>query len=221
MFGLKNNHENMKTKIYNLIILDASGSMQCIKNEAIGGFNETVQTIRDSQCKHEDQEHLVSLVVFNSSKIDTVYEHVPVSKAKELNEDSYVPSCATPLYDAIGYSLNALRRQVEDNDRVLVTVITDGYENSSAEYSGTAVKALVDELKGKGWVFSYIGANQDAFKEAASIAIMNSLDFDPTGAGIKAMFAREKKSRTRFFDRLADNHNQVDESMNENYFKED
>ena len=45
----------MKTRIFNLIILDESGSMQSIKQAAINGMNETVQSIKASQKKHEDQ----------------------------------------------------------------------------------------------------------------------------------------------------------------------
>ena len=39
----------MNQKIYNLIVLDASGSMYSIRNEAIAGVVETVQTIRTAQ----------------------------------------------------------------------------------------------------------------------------------------------------------------------------
>lgn len=38
----------MKTKIFNLIILDESGSMESIKQQAITGVNETIQTIRNA-----------------------------------------------------------------------------------------------------------------------------------------------------------------------------
>ena len=46
----------MKTKIFNLIILDESGSMESIKQQAITGVNETIQTIRNAQKQHEEQE---------------------------------------------------------------------------------------------------------------------------------------------------------------------
>ena len=58
----------MKTRIFNLIIIDESGSMQSIKKEAIDSVNETFQTIRSAQKKHEDQEHYVSLVTFNAER---------------------------------------------------------------------------------------------------------------------------------------------------------
>ena len=39
---------NQKLKIYNLIILDKSGSMSSISDAAISGFNETVGGIRSA-----------------------------------------------------------------------------------------------------------------------------------------------------------------------------
>ena len=60
------NKQTMKTRIFNLIILDESGSMMSIKKEAIDSVNETLQTIRAAQKKHEDQEHYVTLVTFNN-----------------------------------------------------------------------------------------------------------------------------------------------------------
>ena len=39
----------MKTKIFNLIILDESGSKRIIYEQALGGANETIQNIRVAQ----------------------------------------------------------------------------------------------------------------------------------------------------------------------------
>ena len=46
----------MKKRIFNLIIIDESGSMQSIKKEAIDSVNETIQTIRGAQRKHETSQ---------------------------------------------------------------------------------------------------------------------------------------------------------------------
>lgn len=211
----------MKTKIYNLIILDASGSMSSIEKQAVDGVNETVQTIREAQKKHEDQEHFISLVSFNSSETRKIYDCEPALDVKELAAEDYNPTSCTPLYDAMGFSITELQKKLEKDDKVLVTVITDGEENSSTEYSGNAIAALVDKLKGEGWVFTYIGANQDVEKVAASIHIHNSISFAATSVGTSAMFAREKKARTRFFDRLSDACNVVEPCMSEDYFCED
>ena len=193
----------MKTRIFNLIIIDESGSMQSIKKAAIDSVNETIQTIRSAQKKHEEQEHYVSLVTFNDD-VKTIYECEPVDEVKELTAETYQPDCCTALYDAMGISLNALRKKVAEDDKVLVTVVTDGYENASKEYSGKAIKALVDELKEKNWIFAYIGANQDVEAVAATISITNVMQFEATPLGTAAMGARVGSARTRLFDRIAD-----------------
>lgn len=210
----------MKTRIHNLIILDESGSMESIKRAAINGMNETVQSIRDAQKKHEDQEHIVSLVSFNSSEIKGIYDCVPVAEVKELTDKEYVPDCCTPLYDAMGLSLNHLRAKVNDEDKVLVTIITDGEENSSTEYNSAVIKALVDSLKEKGWVFAYIGANQDVLKVAQTISVTNVMNFSSTDFGTTSAIASLRKSRDRMFSRIADG---VFDSVSENtdFFSED
>lgn len=213
------NDKLMKTRIFNLIIIDESGSMQSIKKAAIDSVNETIQTIRSAQKKHEDQEHYVSLVTFNDD-VKTVYECVPVDEVKELTAETYQPDCCTALYDAMGISLNALRKKVAEDDKVLVTVVTDGYENASKEYSGKAIKALVDELKTKGWVFAYIGANQDVEAVAATISITNVMNFETTSAGTHMMTDRVNRSRERLYCCMAKPDFSAAEA-NENFFDED
>ena len=213
------NNSTMKTRIFNLIIIDESGSMQSIKKQAIDSVNETIQTIRSAQTKYEDQEHYVSLITFNDD-VKTVYDCVPVSEVKELTSENYHPDCCTALYDAMGLSVNALRKKVAEIDKVLVTVVTDGYENASKEYSGKAIKALVDELKANGWVFAYIGANQDMEAVAASISITNTLNFEATCAGTTVMSKKLRSSRSHWFDKIARGLSSPDED-NCNFFEED
>lgn len=193
----------MKTRIFNLIIIDESGSMQSIKKEAIDNVNETIQTIRAAAQKYEDQEYIVSLVTFHDD-VKTVYECMSVRYVEELTAETYQPKCCTALYDAMGMSLNALRPKVAETDKVLVTVVTDGYENASKEYDGKAIKSLVDELKAKGWVFAYIGANQDVEKVAATISITNVMNFEATHQGTMMMSTKLNTARSRFFDRVKD-----------------
>ena len=212
-------NRTMKTRIFNLIIIDESGSMQSIKKEAIDSVNETIQTIRSAQKKHEDQDHYVSLVTFNDN-VKTIYECVPVNEVKELTTETYRPNCCTALYDAMGISLNALRKKVAEDDKVLVTVVTDGYENASKEYNGKAIKALVDELKAKGWVFAYIGANQDVEAVAATISITNTLKFSTTSAGVHGMAGIVSRSRERLYSCMAAPDFDAEEA-NENFFDEE
>lgn len=192
----------MKTRIFNLVIIDESGSMHCIEKEAIDNVNETIQTIRKAQQMHPDQEHYVSVVTFNDD-FKIVYDCMEADKVKEFGPDNYNPNCSTALYDAMGFSLTALRRKVAPDDKVLVTVVTDGYENSSREYNGSAIKSLVDELKGKGWVFAYIGANHDVTAAASTISITNVMNFASSGYGTQIMTDKVNRSRERLYSKIA------------------
>ena len=193
----------MKTQIFNLIILDKSGSMSSIANAAISGFNETVGGIRSAQERFKDtQEHFVSLMIFCDCEKKLVYDKVPVADVKELTKNEYRPCCCTPLYDAMGISINGLFNDIKDKEdaTAVVTVITDGLENASKEYSGKAIKALVERMKDdEGWSFAYIGANQDVNAVSQSLSIDDAIAFDYNEAGTRKAFERDTNARMRKF----------------------
>jgi uncharacterized protein YegL len=211
----------MKTKIYNLIILDESGSMDSIKRETINGFNETIQTIKAAQKEHENQEHFVTLVSFNGSRIKTIYDKVPADKLKELSDKLYHPDCSTPLYDAIGGSVTSLRNFLSEQSEytVLVTIITDGEENTSVEYKGEHIRKMIDELKLTGWIFTYIGANHDVEKFAVSISIDSFMEFASDSEGTHDMNVKSSKARKSAYNKLSQGFTSY--FLNANFFKED
>ncbi len=212
---------NMKQKIYNLIILDASGSMYDIENEAIAGVVETIQTIRVAQEENENQEQLFSLVVFNGKRIATVYDRMPITKVSDFSKNDYQPRDNTPLYDAMGDSITNLQRYINDDDNVLVTIITDGYENASKEWNHQRINQLVEDLKKKNWLFTYIGANQDALAVARDMGIDQSMNFMSNVEGTKAMFVKEKRSRKSFYEKLARGMSFKKAMAEEDYFIDD
>ncbi len=124
----------MKTRIFNLLVLDESGSMGSIEKQAVDSVNETLQSVRSAQEKYPEQEHYVSFVTFNSDGIKTVLDCVEARKVEDITPAQFNPACCTPLYDAIGKSVTELKKNVSEKDKVLVTIITDGYENASMEY---------------------------------------------------------------------------------------
>lgn len=204
-------------KVYNLIILDESGSMESIKNATISGFNELVQTIQGLEKQYPEQKHYISLVTFNGLGIKTHLDKQPVSSLSQINEKTYQPNSMTPLYDAMGIHILKLRVDLAgmENVNVLVTILTDGEENASREFSGTQVKKIIEEQKSQGWTFTYIGANQDVEKVAASISITNIMKFNANEADVKAMFAREKASRSRYSEKIRNK-----EDLREDFYKE-
>ena len=190
-----------KTQIYNLVILDKSGSMESIRKEAIDGYNETLGSIKATQLKFIDtQEHYVSLAAFCDCGIDMIYDMTPIKDADKLTKEKYDPCCCTPLFDAIGKTVKALKKKIADVEdaAVLVTIITDGYENSSKEWDGKAVSKLIEECKEEGWMFSFVGAGENVVKVATTISITNTMVWENTSEGTKKMFDIENDARAEY-----------------------
>ena len=197
---------NTPITVYNVIILDKSGSMSSIARQAIDGVNETIGSIRSAQEKNPDQKHMVTLVAFCGCEMKVIYDNVPVAEAKTLTDKDYRPCCMTPLYDAVGSTITRIHslKSSDDNSLALVTIITDGYENASREFTLTALKSLIDSYKEQGWQFTYIGADHDVEQVAYTLNIAHSMQFDKDEEGTIAMFAKERKSRLRWMERMAD-----------------
>lgn len=189
--------KKLKTNVYNLIILDESGSMGCIKRLALNGLNETLQTIRMVQKDFPDQKQFVSILSFDTTHMNFLRKKESITEVQDLEQKEYNPYGGTPLFDAIGIGVNSLINDVTPNDSVLVTIITDGEENSSKEYTGRAIATLISSLKNQGWLFTYIGANQDAVQVASTMNINNAMNFEQDEEGTRAMFEKEHRARYR------------------------
>ena len=192
-----------KTKVYNVIIMDRSGSMWDIQKPAIMGFNEVLGGVKAAQTKYaETQEQFITLVLFDSASIDEVYWNADPSKAMHLTTKTYVPGSATPLYDAMGRTLTKLERELkgDENHSVLVTVITDGYENDSREYDLASVKALVEHLKDQGWTFAYMGTDHDVHAVSIDLSITNVVKFEKTAEETLETFKKERRARERWVE---------------------
>ena len=191
--------------MHNLIILDESGSMDSIKAQALSGANETIMTIRKAQEDMPEMLQKLTFVTFDSlydgTDVRTIFDDLPIEEVRNLHERDYCPCGGTPLYDAMGVSLSKLQRQVQPGEHALVTIITDGMENASHEYSGKAIKSIVSLLREKGWVFAYLGANQDAVEVASDMNINNAKSYAATPEGYATMVCEESRHRMSFFKR--------------------
>ena len=206
--------------IHNLLILDESGSMHSIYDQALSGANETIQSIRAAQQNYADQDQRFTFVTFNTvaPNVKTVIDDAPIGEVRDLTENDYHPNACTPLFDAMGMAITTLEGKVKEEDRVLVTIITDGLENASREYSGKAIKEMVGRLRKKGWTFVYIGANQDAVEVAREMDIQNSLNFSATEAGTRAMFDRHRRSKDIYYEKMMRFHASM--ASDEDFFNE-
>ena len=167
------------------IVLDRSGSMGSIRTDMEGGLNSFI----------EDQKKVEGEATVTLYQFDHNFEKVFVAKAiEDVIGIELNPSGMTALHDAIGMSIVKTGERLaamDEKDRpskVVFVIITDGYENSSKEYTSEAVKALIEQQeKTYSWEFVFLGANQDAVKEAANFGISASkamtYDFSSKGVG--------------------------------------
>ena len=186
-------------RVFNMIIVDESGSMSIIKKQALAGLNETIETVKKMQKVHPEMQQRISLLTFDSSHKTFKYDNVKADTAHLLSANDYNPGGCTPLYDAIGIAISKLNAQTTDEDSVLVTIITDGEENSSEEYSLRMIKTLIDKMKKQGWTFTLIGTdNLDVEGMAGQMCIDNHLSFTEDAEGTREMFRREREARVRY-----------------------
>jgi hypothetical protein len=207
-----------KHQVHNLIILDESGSMGSIKDFIISGFNELVQSIQGIEKQFPEQEHFITFVTFNSAGRKVVHFMDPVAKLNQINGSTYKPNELTPLFDAMGNSITSLRQALEKQSdyNVLVTVLTDGLENASKEYTGNSIKKLVEEMKMAGWTFTYIGTDHDVESIATSISITNVMYFKKDSRGVKEMFEKERNARAMYSHKI-----RYKENTDNNFYEPD
>ena len=223
--GTEKPREEGETRIYNLIILDESGSMDDIREQALIGVNETIQTIRQAQKENPADNQMLSFVTFDQGgdrpDVRLIIDNQKIENVPDVKPEQYNPYGMTPLYDAMGKSISRLQKVVKEGDHVLVTVITDGFENSSSHYTAEMIKELVESLSGQGWVFTYIGANQDSEQTAAGLGIHSTMDFKVTIEGSAMMFDKMRSSNREYYKKVR-RHKKTGEAIDysEDFFAE-
>lgn len=182
----------MKNKTDITIILDRSGSMESVKSDTIGGFNSFLE----GQRKVEGEASL-SLVQFDD-QYEVVYMDRAINSADKLTEATFQPRGMTALYDAVGRTINAVGQRLADlpeaerPDKVLLVIMTDGFENSSKEYNAAKIAEMITHQREVyKWEFMFIGANQDAVLSAKEIGLPThaALTYAPNAAGTKAVYS--------------------------------
>lgn len=196
-----------KAHIYNLIIVDESGSMAHLCEATLSGINETIGTIRSAQKEFGDtQEHNLTLVTFDTNRdrqpVRTLIDCQPINEVGEFKD--YMPNGCTPLFDAMGQSLTRLHDRIKNDAdaSAVVTVLTDGLENSSREWRADALRRLIEQLKEEGWSFSYMGSAHDVKEVTDLLSIDNVVEFSHDKVGAYSTWDRERSSRRAYYQKM-------------------
>jgi len=148
-----------------IMIVDETGSMTVHKPVTISSYNEWLDSNRT---KEEDEDHFpkFSLVKFNT--VTKLQEFDSVETAPRLSSSDYNPSNMTALYDALG---ETMMNYESESDNIMV-ILTDGEENSSRKWTQKMIQEKIKLFtEEKGWIFHYLGPNQDAWAVGSSIGI--------------------------------------------------
>jgi uncharacterized protein YegL len=171
-------------------VLDRSGSMDLLKVNALAGFN----TLIDEQKKMAIPAKL-SLSLFNS-RVELVYDAVPIANVPELTNPVYEPEGGTALNDAIGSMIISIGKRVQRSTRVLIAILTDGAENSSRRFSTEDILQMVSYRRlNYDWQFIFIGpASSIDYGLKIGIQRSNIVEFDTDPEGIRLIMDRLSKS---------------------------
>ena len=164
---------NMKKGLTEMVfIIDKSGSMEGLEKDTIGGFNSM---LKEQQAV--EGEAIVTTVLFDN-RYELLHDRIDIRAVSPLTEKNYTVGGNTALLDALGKTIRKIREVQEHTaedyraEKVLFTIITDGEENASREYSAERIKARIEYQKQKyGWEFVFFGANMDAVLEAEKLGI--------------------------------------------------
>ena len=153
---------NIKEFLNIRLVLDRSGSMASCKEITIDSINSFL----DDQKKNNISGVLTISLIDNRS-IDIPIKHSPVTKLEKLNYDFLQPRGSTPLLDAIGLAISELDNDcIQENEKKVLVIVTDGMENASREYDSKAIKSLIEEKTEQGWLIIYLGADHDAILQS-------------------------------------------------------
>lgn len=171
--------KKVKTNLY--FVADRSGSMNHMASEVIGGFNAYVE-----KQKAEPGEANLTLVQFDS-EYEVVHKALPIKEVPELTSKVYFARGMTALYDAVGKTITEGLISSNAGELNIITIMTDGAENASKEYSYEAVKALIKRAQDEfNWEVIFLGANMNAREYATNMGIKakNVSNFAANGAGM-------------------------------------
>jgi len=169
-----------------IFIMDRSGSMSGSEADTIGGFNSFIQ----QEIKKELNTRVTTILFDHDYEV--LYERKPIHEVPKLTDREYWVRGSTALLDAIGRTINTLDKKIDN--KTLVVIMTDGYENSSREYTKEQIKNLISNHN---WEFIYIGADIDSYAEARKFGFHEShiANYRKSKQGIKDVYASVSNAR--------------------------
>jgi len=184
-----------------VMIVDESGSMGLIRDDAIGSFNSFIDGQREGP-----GEAQVTLATFNGhGTYKMVYVAKPIAEVEPLTKKNYQPGGSTALLEAMCLTIDRVGARLSDTpeekrpEKVIVLTITDGQENDSPTqgslhlevmetYSKEKLRAKITHQHDKyRWEFAYLTCDEAAIQDAYSYGYHNVSNYVKSAGGMRSM----------------------------------
>jgi hypothetical protein len=223
MGWLKLNNNNikltniMKKTIHALTIIDKSSSMNPYRSRTIEGINTNILALKkevdadteilNTQLQFSGTGHSGGII---ANEMDFVFKRVgqSVKDLPDMTLIDYEPSGWTPLLDAIGYGIEKVKdfhgdKLGDENLSIIVTIFTDGAENSSKQYSRDEIKKMIEHFQSDGkWTFTFVGCGsfEDVSATSATLGVSanNTVAYVVTDSGTADAYAKIATSYTNY-----------------------
>lgn len=201
---MKKNEKNESESLEIVCVIDQSGSMMEICNDAIEAF---ITFLREQRKERGDAK--ITVVFFNHN-IVVPWDGVQLNQInEELYRKTYVPYGRTAMLDAIGKSIletdarlsSYARNGTALNPDVLLAIITDGYENASRVCNYEQIHDLIQShIEKNGWDVIFLTSNERSkimAMERLGIPAENIELFAFSSAGIKESYMKISEAANR------------------------
>jgi len=182
-----------------IFVLDRSGSMRDLTQDTIGGFNSFIETQ-----KQEPGEAKLTTVLFDD-RYEILHNGIDLKDIEDLTVKEYYARGMTALLDAIGKTINIVGERlnnIKENDcpsKIIFVITTDGYENSSKEFTQDVIKEMIEHQTDKyNWQFIFLGANMDAISVAGSYGISAAASYTATPIGTQNLYDTVSSTTTSY-----------------------
>jgi uncharacterized protein YegL len=172
---VKSKTKRVKTATVRLrLVVDRSGSMRPQRRQVVDGINQFMTELQQA----DGDPVVVAVDAFSwgweGAQFDTLVDDLPLESWTPITEEHYVPAGGTPLNDAVARAVTSTEASMDEDDRALVVIFTDGQENKSKMSTSDLRELLQAYDANPNWEFIYLGANVDSFGESANIGLRSS-----------------------------------------------
>jgi hypothetical protein len=183
------------------ILLDRTGSMSAIWEEALGSVN----AYADSLFKPEGgapagADHRITLAVFDHQaglQFDVLRKAVPAAAWRPVTSQEASPRGMTPLFDAVA-RLVALA-EADNPQKAILVIMTDGEENAFREVTRDGAKAALARAEAKGWEVVFLGAEFAKVNDSEAIGVLRGKTMAMSKENLdRTMRSLASKSRAYF-----------------------